>query len=766
MRQRTLIAKILVMLSLLLLIPVSGSALYSTQRIQRNAEEEIGEFNAQYLKSIAQSVEVMTHSLMKSATHTSLNNQISQLSFLADSRHIRSGEQALACMRTINLLEELVATNNSLQSVYLYLESSPYIFASDIGAIESSQFSDLEWLSIYENRQEPNAALWLPTRFAPSNNYPFSKRGEWVVSLLYPLASYTSNLRGALVFNVREEAFSSLFTAFDVYADSHISILSSDGQTVSALDKRQISRPADEELISTVLSAEKDTGYFIRKTENGDSMLVSYHRSSFQGWSYIGERSMHSLLQKTRMLNIQLIGFHFLFAFIALLVSYYLAIRFSSPLSRLISDIQKRAGTNIQDNEIALLTRTFDSLLSEEARLENLLKERQTDRLDRALCDRLMGRHTEEDCGISGFCYIAALRIDNAKAFAQQYTPEQQFYIRNMLTTLCVQSALPEMKAVSVLLDHEQMAVIFPQAQDPERIKTCLSRFQGTAASTLDLSLTVGLSVLHTAPEGLAEGLREAMEASKMRLLCGYGGLFSYLPASAEKYYYPFHLEKKILSCLQMGDREGTRAALSAFMKDVGSRPCLSADSALQIINQFTGSLLRYISDQHYNINRLIPAGGGENIFLQIDSAETLEEMDDILFPVMEQLIQLQTQEVEEDGDYAERMLAYIRQNYHKDFGIEEMADSIGLSYSHTRRLFKAEFGKTIVEYVNQFRIDEAKKLLQDESIGIGEIAVEVGYNNDQSFYRFFKKYVGVAPGEYRKKLSLHMTTKESPADP
>ncbi|MNW05621.1 HTH-type transcriptional regulator YesS [compost metagenome] len=58
--------------------------------------------------------------------------------------------------------------------------------------------------------------------------------------------------------------------------------------------------------------------------------------------------------------------------------------------------------------------------------------------------------------------------------------------------------------------------------------------------------------------------------------------------------------------------------------------------------------------------------------------------------------------------------------------------------------------GKSMIDFVNQLRIDKAKELLMDTELTIKQIAAEVGYFNVQSFNRFFRKYEGMPPSSYK----------------
>ena len=74
----------------------------------------------------------------------------------------------------------------------------------------------------------------------------------------------------------------------------------------------------------------------------------------------------------------------------------------------------------------------------------------------------------------------------------------------------------------------------------------------------------------------------------------------------------------------------------------------------------------------------------------------------------------------------------------------------MGMSPSNFSRSFKDMVGKGFKEYVDELRLLKARELLGRDELSIEEIAQRVGYENITSFYRFFKKQTGVAPGVYR----------------
>lgn len=87
-------------------------------------------------------------------------------------------------------------------------------------------------------------------------------------------------------------------------------------------------------------------------------------------------------------------------------------------------------------------------------------------------------------------------------------------------------------------------------------------------------------------------------------------------------------------------------------------------------------------------------------------------------------------------------------------FNREAFAKHVGITEHQLSRIVNGSFGKNINEFVNGFRIEEAKKRLSSEPTSITVIAFEVGFNSIASFNRVFKEMMGCSPTEYRANAS------------
>ena len=96
-------------------------------------------------------------------------------------------------------------------------------------------------------------------------------------------------------------------------------------------------------------------------------------------------------------------------------------------------------------------------------------------------------------------------------------------------------------------------------------------------------------------------------------------------------------------------------------------------------------------------------------------------------------------------------ILKYVENNYANKITISEIADVIGFSESHFMRYFKETMGTSFIEYLKDYRLTMAARLLQSSEDSILNISAEVGFDNLSYFNRSFKARYGITPRQYRK---------------
>ena len=88
---------------------------------------------------------------------------------------------------------------------------------------------------------------------------------------------------------------------------------------------------------------------------------------------------------------------------------------------------------------------------------------------------------------------------------------------------------------------------------------------------------------------------------------------------------------------------------------------------------------------------------------------------------------------------------------------MKDISDHVKLSSSYVCTLFKNDTGMTLNQYLTEYRIGRAKKLLEDPRYKIVDISAKVGYSDGNYFGKIFKRLCGMSPSEYREKAVAAM---------
>ncbi len=97
---------------------------------------------------------------------------------------------------------------------------------------------------------------------------------------------------------------------------------------------------------------------------------------------------------------------------------------------------------------------------------------------------------------------------------------------------------------------------------------------------------------------------------------------------------------------------------------------------------------------------------------------------------------------------------SYLEENMEKTISLEDLSRRFSYSPASIRRIFKAETGSSVMDYLSNLRMQRAKALLKDGSLSIEAIANAVGFANLYYFSNTFKQKCGISPSQYRKQAN------------
>lgn len=98
-----------------------------------------------------------------------------------------------------------------------------------------------------------------------------------------------------------------------------------------------------------------------------------------------------------------------------------------------------------------------------------------------------------------------------------------------------------------------------------------------------------------------------------------------------------------------------------------------------------------------------------------------------------------------------ENALRYMKEHFQEELQCRQLAERAYLSTSYFSKIFKETTGITVIQALQDIRLNAAAQLLKETSLSVSEIAHKAGYSDLKYFYKLFRTAKGSTPGQYRK---------------
>lgn len=171
------------------------------------------------------------------------------------------------------------------------------------------------------------------------------------------------------------------------------------------------------------------------------------------------------------------------------------------------------------------------------------------------------------------------------------------------------------------------------------------------------------------------------------------------------------------------------------------------------VSHDFLHILEVFISKSEFELRTILPDEAIMNLKVNQLSSETLmKSLDNLYQETLSKVKQLKKQSRHLNIISVKE---YMAAHYTDNISLESIASTFYVSKEHLSRRFKIEERKTLLDYLTSLRMEKAKELMVLHEMSIKNVSSTVGYHDVAYFYRVFKKYYGMAPGEMRKQKSI-----------
>jgi AraC-like DNA-binding protein len=106
-----------------------------------------------------------------------------------------------------------------------------------------------------------------------------------------------------------------------------------------------------------------------------------------------------------------------------------------------------------------------------------------------------------------------------------------------------------------------------------------------------------------------------------------------------------------------------------------------------------------------------------------------------------------------QDNERLRNIFNFVREHFKRQISLEEIAEESSMTPPAFARYFKKNTGKTFTQFVNEYRLVHASKMLAEKPTSITDVCFESGFNNFSHFSKLFREYTGKSPSDYRKEF-------------
>ena len=202
-------------------------------------------------------------------------------------------------------------------------------------------------------------------------------------------------------------------------------------------------------------------------------------------------------------------------------------------------------------------------------------------------------------------------------------------------------------------------------------------------------------------------------------------------------------IQKRVFNWLLERKADKAREAIQGALRELHNR-FIPPEQIMKVANQIVNALLIELGEQ--------APGNEASLMAQqyLESSSLIscyDELENSLFELIEVLNRWFCSPNETVTEQSMQWAAsYIRQNYHENITLEQMAGKLFLSPSYFSRLFKKHIGEGFAFFLTKIRLEHAQKLLVTGKLSVAQVAKQVGYYDPSYFSTVYKKHFGVTP--------------------
>lgn len=755
----------------ILLIPIATFiAVYTETRSL--LQEEVNRSNMVLLAQVQESIDSQIRDI------SSIGSQLmadSQLTSFINNAAVQDVRWRLIALELIKNFNSTRVGNGLIRDLYVYIKDTDIAVSSN--SLIRKQFlydiyyagsgmTQAEWATLMEKTGEGV--------FRKMDVRSESQRIEETLVYLqsFPFAG-AADSPATLVITLDPDRFQQAIDNVRLDEESTVFILDSEGKPL--FTTRDYAAPST---LTTYLEQNKAAG---RKTGtakwNGESVTVSQISSKLQNWQYVS--IIPTRIYAKKLVAIRSITFAGVAAGLMLggIAAWWFTRRNYKPIGRIMTIISDKVKWKLEqpDNEFGILQNVLTQAWEAQDQFATRLKEQQTTVRNSFLTRLLKGRMpstTElapalERFGIRLETDNFAVLLVHIEGYDGLFRTnaaednEQKLQFVHLILTNVLEELISTGDAVhSAEVDGRLAFLVNTRGGAGEahaRLMAAAAEAKRFIESRFYVFFSVGVSAVHSGTAAIPQSYREAEEALEYRLILGIGQIIDQerIRQPKDELYYPLDLERQLINYIATGNYARSTEVMNEILMTNFSGEPLSVELARCLMFELIGTILKATEqlktdDQHAVAKR-------NDLTRQLFACETFEEIEAELLRILETVCQsVHERKRSRNAELKDQLLDFIHESYADvNLGLTHLSERFRFHSTYVSKYFKEQTGVNVIDYINQYRIEQAKRLLATDELTVQEVSERVGFLNSNSFIRVFKKYEGITPGQYKQNSKL-----------
>lgn len=217
-----------------------------------------------------------------------------------------------------------------------------------------------------------------------------------------------------------------------------------------------------------------------------------------------------------------------------------------------------------------------------------------------------------------------------------------------------------------------------------------------------------------------------------------------------QKYRYNAALDQRLFNAVEAGNQEIAKKQLKKILE-----PYITGELSLTVYQCLLFDLLG-------TILKAADAGGyhsaveEHDIIEKISNRLPLNQLEPLFLSLIDTVcgkIHEMQQDTGKDRELSRKVQEYIQENYkNPDLNVSQTGLHFNMTPSYLSAIYKKQTGSSLLEYINQVRLEEAERLLE-QGVSVVDVAERAGFRDSTYLIRVYKKKKGITPGQKKQKL-------------